>query len=326
MKTIWIAIVSISVLCSLAWAQTDEQKSGNAFYFRQYPVSSVTTADGPQVAVTVRGGMANAKAGAVWIEMADFSQPVTGAPYTATATTETRQTLGDGNHIVNKTITVLARDSQGRTRRDETMARVGPWAVQGGMLSFIHDPVAGADYVLNAKEQTAQVVRHGKAPTPAVIGKKALPGAAMIVARSGSGPEPQETMPFNILDSQTDGEVKTESLGTQTIEGVSAEGKRVTRTIAAGQIGNERPIETTSEVWFSPDLQMTILSKRSDPRFGDTVYQLTDIKRGEPDPSLFEVPAGYRTVIEEMQGPSLPPLPPVPPMPPVPSAPPSGTP
>lgn len=74
------------------------------------------------------------------------------------------------------------------------------------------------------------------------------------------------------------------------IEGVRAEGKRTTRTIPAGQIGNERPIEITSEVWTSPDLRMIVLSKHNDPRFGETVYRLTNIQRGEPDHSLFTVP------------------------------------
>ena len=77
------------------------------------------------------------------------------------------------------------------------------------------------------------------------------------------------------------------------MEGVSVEGKRVTRTIPAGQIGNVQPIVTTSEVWFSPELQLVVMSKHSDPRFGETSYQLTGIQRTEPDHSLFEVPPGY---------------------------------
>ena len=84
--------------------------------------------------------------------------------------------------------------------------------------------------------------------------------------------------------------LKRESLGTQVIEGVTAEGTRVTRTIPAGTIGNEKPLVITAETWRSAELQIVVLSKRSDPRFGETVYKLTDIRRGEPDPSLFQVP------------------------------------
>jgi hypothetical protein len=84
-----------------------------------------------------------------------------------------------------------------------------------------------------------------------------------------------------------------ESLGKQTIEGVEAEGKRTTTTIPADAIGNERPIEMVSETWYSPELQTTIMSKRSDPRTGETTYRLTNIRRGEPDASLFQVPSDY---------------------------------
>jgi hypothetical protein len=88
----------------------------------------------------------------------------------------------------------------------------------------------------------------------------------------------------------------SQSLGTQTFEGVLAEGTRSTLTIAAGQIGNERPIEIVSERWFSPELKTLVLSKQSDPRFGDTSYGLSNIVLGDPEPSLFEVPADYQVI------------------------------
>jgi hypothetical protein len=91
--------------------------------------------------------------------------------------------------------------------------------------------------------------------------------------------------------------VKT-SLGTQTIEGVQAEGTKLTITIPAGQIGNEQPIITESESWYSPDLQAVVMSKTSDPRMGVTTYTLTNINRSEPDSSLFQVPSDY-TIQEE---------------------------
>src|SRR6266851_9468698 len=86
---------------------------------------------------------------------------------------------------------------------------------------------------------------------------------------------------------------KTESLGTQTIEGVNAEGTRTARTIPAGEMGNEKPITIVSERWYSTDLQMDVRSAHSDPRFGDTTYTLTNIQRSEPDASLFVVPSDY---------------------------------
>jgi len=95
--------------------------------------------------------------------------------------------------------------------------------------------------------------------------------------------------------------VTKESLGTQTINGVSAQGTRFTRTIPAGQIGNDKPITITREVWYSTDLQMVVQSKHSDPRFGDTSYSLTNIQRTEPPANLFTVPSDY--TIEQDAGP-----------------------
>ncbi len=91
-------------------------------------------------------------------------------------------------------------------------------------------------------------------------------------------------------------DTRTEELGEQNIEGVSAKGTRTITTIPAGAIGNERPIETIYEKWYSPELHVVVFSKHSDPRFGEQTYRLTNINRSEPDPSLFQVPNGYKVV------------------------------
>ena len=100
------------------------------------------------------------------------------------------------------------------------------------------------------------------------------------------------------------GDVKREDLGTQIIEGLSCKGAREVRTIAAGAIGNERPIEIISETWTSPELKMVMRKKHSDPRFGESVYELTGLKRGEPDKSLFQVPSNYRIIEQNETNPS----------------------
>jgi hypothetical protein len=84
-----------------------------------------------------------------------------------------------------------------------------------------------------------------------------------------------------------------ESLGTQMIEGVNAEGTRYTITLPAGAVGNEQPIQIVDEHWYSSDLHVLVMSKHSDPRFGETTYRLTNINRSEPAHNLFEVPADY---------------------------------
>jgi hypothetical protein len=89
------------------------------------------------------------------------------------------------------------------------------------------------------------------------------------------------------------GKTTREELGQQTIEGVPAVGTRSTTEIAAGAIGNEQPIKIVSEQWYSPELQVLVLTKHSDPRTGETTYRLTGIVRAEPARSLFDIPPDY---------------------------------
>ncbi len=88
--------------------------------------------------------------------------------------------------------------------------------------------------------------------------------------------------------------MKTEDLGTQSMDGLTVQGKRITRTIAAGQIGNEHQLQVVTEVWTSADLQTTVMSTTNDPRTGVSTYKLTSVSRAEPDASLFQVPADYK--------------------------------
>jgi hypothetical protein len=94
--------------------------------------------------------------------------------------------------------------------------------------------------------------------------------------------------------------VNEEKLGTANVNGVQAEGTRTTMTIPAGTMGNVRPIEVVTERWFSPQLQVVVKSKHSDPRTGEQIFEMTNIRPGEPSPSLFQVPADYKVT----EGPS----------------------
>jgi hypothetical protein len=199
---------------------------------------------------------------------------ITGAPFSATYSQQTTQTLADGNHIQRAATGTLARDSSGRTHRDLTLPAIGEWATSGKApphLVLINDPVAGADYVLDTDQKTAR--------------KMALLGGKFGKGGSSGAPPP--------FAQERQNESTTTSLGTQMIGGVSAQGTRTTRTIPEGTIGNEKPIVVTVDRWYSPDLQMNVMIKRSDPRTGDSVFQLANIVRSEPDASLFQVPSDY---------------------------------
>jgi hypothetical protein len=120
--------------------------------------------------------------------------------------------------------------------------------------------------------------------------------------------KPETGQPF-VSSEGPKKEKKKESLGTRVIEGVSAEGTRSTLTIPAGEIGNVAPIEIIDESWYSPELQVPIMTSHHDPRSGDTIYRLTNINRNEPARSLFEVPSDYRIVDRRAPKPPAPPEP-----------------
>ena len=232
-------------------------------------------------------------------EMAGAGEVVTAAPYTATATTESTQVLGDGNRIVNKTSSCVARDSQGRTRRETDLHRIGTMQVDSPKTIFINDPATHTQYIFT---------RGGAEATKVIRNEGTWKEGPQIIDLRGTSERRVKNKVFvttqGMRESQQSKEsaeqVKHEDLGTQTIEGVSAQGKRETVTIPAGQIGNERPIEIVTETWFSPELHTMVLRKHSDPRMGDSTYRLTDIKRTEPDASLFQPPAGTKVSVEPM--------------------------
>jgi hypothetical protein len=227
---------------------------------------------------------------------------VTGAPFSAQANTVTEQTLADGNHIHHQNNATLYRDSQGRTRRETTLGDFGPWSAteaETKPVVMIHDPVAGVHYMLHPDEHTAIQMPlpklSGTLPAKAAGGKAATEDRVFAVRV----PPPPPDAPggdFHIFYQRFDREEQsgqTESLGTQVIEGVKAEGTRISETIPAGTIGNDQPIQIVTERWYSPDLQMVVMSKRSDPRVGETTFRLTNISRAEPAATLFQVPADY---------------------------------
>jgi hypothetical protein len=245
------------------------------------------------------GPLAGGTFGFVASEMSFGGKPVKGAPYAAEAVTESTQTLSDGNRIQHKSTASVYRDSEGRTRREQTLSAIGPWAASGEapQTIFIDDSVAGVHYILNPKERTAQKITvPSKGVFTAAIA--AAPHQAMRFERriAGQGGENIAFQASQTFESPLP-KPQTEALGKRVIEGVEAEGTRTIMTMPAGQVGNELPIQVVSESWFSAELQAVVMSKHTDPRMGETSYRLTGINRSEQARSLFEVPADYK--IEE---------------------------
>ena len=202
---------------------------------------------------------------------------VTGAPMSAQVTRETVQVLSDGTRLDRKVTGNIVRDSAGRTRQETTFENIGPLTASGQAphIVFIRDPAAGKSYILNENKQTVFTMNRPM--------------------RAGANGEERWMMrqKMNGENGRENPNVQTTSLGTKTIDGLTVRGTKVTRTIPVGRIGNDKPIVITREEWYSPDLQMVVSSTRTDPRFGTTTYQLTNINRSEPSETLFTVPAGY---------------------------------
>jgi len=254
--------------------------------------------------------------GFAFSEMSMDGEPIKGAPYSAQGTTTFTQTLSDGTKINRQSTGMVYRDSDGRTRREQTMG------ASGRQMVLISDPVAKTSYMLDPQERSArtmpqfqiqtkinQLKAKAESEANAATGTKGtttvtIDGIEMgksedtavaFVGPDGPPPPPGVMLSRALVTmSSTDGKgPNVEQLGTQTFDGVQAEGTRTTSTIPAGTIGNDRPIQTVSEVWYSKDLHVVVMSKRSDPWMGETVFQLSNISRTEPSSSLFEVPADY---------------------------------
>ncbi|HVG91727.1 MAG TPA: hypothetical protein VNB54_09585 [Alphaproteobacteria bacterium] len=291
MNRIAILLASALLLAGTAVAQESAPKEkARTFAFTQdEPITMVA----PLTMMLQNERLSEGKIEFFSAEMAGAGEVVTAAPYTATATTESTQVLADGNRIVNKTSSFVARDSQGRTRRETDLHRIGTMQVDSPKMVFINDPTTHTQYIFTpgGGEATKVIRSEGNwKEGPQIIDLHNTRERRMkekVVVNVQGAHEGQQS-------KESAEQVKHEDLGTQTIEGVSAQGKRETVTIPAGEIGNERPIQIVTETWFSPELHTMVLRKHSDPRQGESTYQLTDIKRNEPDAALFQPPAGAK--------------------------------
>ena len=245
-----------------------------------------------------------------WASNKGPGAPVLGAPFSASITNESVQILADGNRIAQTNTGTTARDSQGRTRQDAPLPVIGNLsAANAPHLVFILDPVAQASYTLNLTDKTAQKMPFFSGALPGLAGAGA-PNVVFSVRRGSAVPPPLPPPPpppfipgplplpaiaaAKVIGIGDQAPARTEDLGSQTMEGVFVTGVRTTRTIPAGQIGNDKPIDIVTEVWTSPDLKTVVSSRRSDPRIGQQTFRLTNIAIGEPDPSSFTIPAGFK--------------------------------
>jgi hypothetical protein len=206
---------------------------------------------------------------------------VTNRPYSATVKATAVQKLADGTTITKVTTTKEARDSEGRTMRQINLER--PNGEPPILNTSVSDPINQTRTQWTDLSKTATVMHFSQPQsTP-----PAVPGNGV---GSGEG-APHEAPNLPMRASQVKAE--REQLGGKTIAGVYAEGIRVTRTIPEGAEGNDRPMITVIETWYSPELKITLFSVNSDPRMGTRTTEVTELDRAEPDPAVFQAPEGY---------------------------------
>jgi len=209
------------------------------------------------------------------VEPMEFGEIVRGVPFTAEAVTEMTQDLRDGNRIEQRSTVSIARDGTGRIRREQTLPPFGPVILDSdARMITISDPQQRTLYFIDPRRKT--------------VSKSTAPPGSRPPLGSDRGARGRQLPPPQI---------SSESLGTRQIFGLRADGTRQTMTIPAGVFGNVAPINVVTERWYSPELKIVLESNRSDPRLGDVTYRVTTLMRGEPDPTLFTVPADY-TIVE----------------------------
>lgn len=237
--------------------------------------------------------------------------PIKGAPYSADVIVEASQTLADGNHIAHQETSRVYRDSDGRTRRDQsaTMTSVSPTepiVSTKKTVILIVDPVAGFSYSLDTEHKvawrtpiaTGAVLQGDLVNLKREVEEKQLAerkaqearargGSASVEAGGGSEPN------AGWVAVAKEGAGSAGPLEHKVIDGIPVDGHVNTKVIPAGAIGNDLPITITSEEWTSPDLHVLVMTHYSDPRTGDRTYRLSNIVRADPDPSLFMVPPDY---------------------------------
>ena len=213
------------------------------------------------------------------------SGPVIGKPMSGKEVRRHVQTLADGTQVENSETTLFYRDAMGRMRDERENE------------ALIYDPVAGCVYHLWKPTKTAtkgnipagMPTQIATAANGNVVDHEAAPGGVGAARRAGAaqgmGAGTQQAL--------------REDMGSQVVNGVPAKGSRITITIPTGTFGNNRDVKVVNERWYSDELGILVKSTNSDPRFGETRYEMTDIELRAPDPALFQVPADYTVSIRD---------------------------
>jgi hypothetical protein len=201
-----------------------------------------------------------------------FIPSMPNAAFTATVNTEWIRQLSDGSSITWRNHRTIARDAAGRIFQERrTFVPEGRQGESVVTEIDISDPVAHELYVCRTSERVCRLESFSAPAATAHLAQFNVPTAGN--ASPGA-----------------------ENLGKQIIGGLETLGMRETTVLPAGSLGNNSPILTKREFWYSPQLGVNLISKLQDPRSGEQNFEVSDIAVGEPDAKLFEVPGGYKVL------------------------------
>jgi hypothetical protein len=203
--------------------------------------------------------------------------PVTGKPFSGRDSIEWTRTLEDGSVVTTRLTALVARDSQGRIRRERvTFVPANSNEQSKPMEMIVLDPAEHTRTTCNIAARHCTVADYSASVKFTPVAAGPLDNGKRYLTR--------------------------ESLGTNVVDDLNVVGTRETLTINAGVIGNNQPVVTTREFWYSNDLEINLSVTRKDPREGTQVIQLVDLSRDEPDPALFRVPSDF--VVEDLRAPA----------------------
>ncbi len=218
---------------------------------------------------------------------------VTGAAFTAEAVTTVRRTAADGTEDVRSASTRLYRDGFGRVRVEQQRSCGAPsTAVRIGIQPDPEKPVV---YVLNSDAHTAGFALKG------MIGAAIGGGDTFALPQEGVG---WHALVFNRGELlKAAGVTVTESpLGVRQLEGLAAEGRRLTYTVPAQTFQNDQPFQIIEDRWESRELKLLLYADSFSPQTGTIQYRLTNIQRSSPSPDLFQIPPEFNVVMPSKDG------------------------
>ena len=203
--------------------------------------------------------------------------PKAQAPFSLLLQTEWVKTLADGGTITVVNERHIARDSKGRIYQERWYLVPNNGKVESQMTTIqISDPNTHTHYNCFMLEEPKQCVLSTFTPSTSAVYKFESPSTGTLPNEAGS----------TIHDN----------LGKQLVSGVETIGTRDSVIYNPGVFGNDRKVTVEREFWYSPQLGINLLSRRSDPRFGTQTFSATNLILAEPDAHLFDLPPGFTVV------------------------------